>query len=155
MIASVAGKLLPVKLVRLRGTLGGASSGPVVGGSGLWPVADGDVPMSEKSSLIEGLEDIEDGMGKLEVNWQNLEKCRWTRTVDEEKQVACGLFNACSEYYGHAIDDQVDEERRTQWDLVVSYGNILPLGNHPSFEKKQGCEWGRETSSCVAENTGM
>ena len=40
-------------------------------------------------------------------------------------------------------------------ELVVSNGNISPLGNHPSFEKKQGCEWGRETSSCVGENTGM
>lgn len=37
-------------------------------------------------------------------------------TVDEEKQVACGLFNTRSEYYGHAschnIYGQVDEERR-------------------------------------------
>jgi hypothetical protein len=38
--------------------------------------------------------------------------------VDEEKQVAGGLFNARSEYYGHATDGQVDEERRMQWGQI-------------------------------------
>jgi hypothetical protein len=49
-------KLLPLKLVRLRGTLGGAGTGQVGGGSGLLgTVSDGDDPRSEKdeASLID------------------------------------------------------------------------------------------------------
>jgi hypothetical protein len=66
LIASVAAKLLPSKLVRLRGTLGGAGIGPVGGGSGLLgTVSDGDDPRSEKdeASLIDGLEGVEDAVG--------------------------------------------------------------------------------------------
>lgn len=41
LIASVAAKLLPSKLVRLRGSLGWAGSGGFVGGSeSLWPASD-------------------------------------------------------------------------------------------------------------------
>jgi hypothetical protein len=67
LIASVAAKLLPVKSVRLRGTLAGAGTGPVGGGSGLLgTVSDGDDPRSEKdeASLIDGLEGVEDAVGR-------------------------------------------------------------------------------------------
>lgn len=61
LIASVAAKLLPLKLVRLSGTLAGAGIGAVGGGSG-GTVSDGDCPRSEKDevSLIDGLEGVED-----------------------------------------------------------------------------------------------
>jgi hypothetical protein len=62
LIASVAAKLLPLKLVRLRSNLGGAGIGPVGGGSGLLgTVSDGDDPRSEKdeASLIDGLEGVD------------------------------------------------------------------------------------------------
>lgn len=61
LIASVAAKSLPLKLVRLRGTLGGAGAGAVGGGSGsLGPVSDGDDPRSEndEASLSDGLEGV-------------------------------------------------------------------------------------------------
>ena len=55
LIASVAAKSLPLKLVRLRGTLCGAGTGEVGFGSGsLWPVSDGDDPRSEKDEASLG-----------------------------------------------------------------------------------------------------
>jgi hypothetical protein len=47
---------------------------------------------------------------RKELPWEILEKCRWARAVDEEKQIADGLFNAQLGYHGHTTDGQVDEE---------------------------------------------
>ena len=71
MIASVAAKLLPLKLVRLRSSLGGAGSGAVVAGSELLWLASDEAERSsanDEESLGEGLKGRGDAMGTNQRN---------------------------------------------------------------------------------------
>jgi hypothetical protein len=70
LIASVAAKLLPLKLVRLRGSLGWTGSGTVVGGSELLSLAsdEGDRRSVKDEVSLDGLEGRGNAMGTIERN---------------------------------------------------------------------------------------